>query len=65
MNYTQSKKVNKRLLLKLLRRRISMHGMNHGFGNDNMQMFILMMLLFPGMLGGNNMLPLLLLLMSN
>ena len=42
-----------------------MHGMNPGFGNDNMQMFILMMLLFPGMFGGNNMLPLLLLMMSN
>jgi len=46
-----------------------MHGMNHhGFGHDNMQMFILLMLLFPGMFGGggmNNMLPLLLLMMSN
>jgi len=46
-----------------------MHGMNqHGFGNENnMQMFILMMLLFPGMFGGanGNMLPLLLLMMSS
>jgi len=41
---------------------------HHGFGNENnMQMFLLLMLLFPGMFGGmnNNMLPLMLIMMSS